>query len=166
MNSLSPRDTDDTLNGGAWADVLSGGDHNDLLLGGPSNDSLFEGSGNGTLTGGTGNDHITGGTGADRFVFGPTSNGGANVSDTVLDFTRSQSDKLAFDATAFAPDTTIAQILANTTTTVTLTREGGGSVRIDGGHRPRGREPDVGLIHGKTARHCTEPGHYSMLTRT
>jgi Ca2+-binding RTX toxin-like protein len=133
--SLTGGDGNDTLDGGAWADVLFGGNQNDSLLGGASNDSLFGGTGLDTLTGGTGNDQITGGDGADRFVFGTTANAGATGSDTVLDFTRAQADKLAFDTTAFAPGTTLAQILANHTTVsgggTTITFDGG-SVRVDG----------------------------------
>jgi Ca2+-binding RTX toxin-like protein len=100
----------DYLNGGNSADVLFGGAGNDVLYGGSGNDqlngdagndqlyggagadSLFGGAGADRLHGGTGNDQMTGGTGADSFLFRQ-----GDGSDTVVDFTQGQGDRMIID---------------------------------------------------------------------
>jgi Ca2+-binding RTX toxin-like protein len=66
-----------TLTGSGLADSLTGGTGDDTLVGGAGND---------TLVGGAGVDSLTGGLGADTFVL--------TGSDTVVDFTSTQSDKV------------------------------------------------------------------------
>ncbi len=79
-------DGDDLVTGSAVANQLEGG------LG---NDTLVAGAGNDVLVGGIGADKLTGGLGADRFDFNTLAELGlGRTSDTVLDFNKTQGDKL------------------------------------------------------------------------
>lgn len=92
-------DGDDTLDGGNGDDTLDGGNGNDTLLGGAGNDILIGGAGNDTLIGGPGRDSLTGGAGADRFVFAPGDlSSNVTQTDVILDFTRSDGDKIDLSA--------------------------------------------------------------------
>ncbi|MBR0556583.1 calcium-binding protein [Ciceribacter sp. L1K23] len=99
-NTLSGNTGNNTLTGLAGNDTLNGNAGNDTLLGGIGNDTMNGGSGNDRLTGGTGADTLTGGTGADRFVFTSLSDSTVSSSgrDTILDFSRSQGDKIDLSA--------------------------------------------------------------------
>lgn len=89
----------DTLNGREGNDWLIGGGGDDILNGEADNDRLQGGIGVDTLDGGVGSDTYEGGLGADTFVF---RNIGGGV-DAVFDFSSAQGDKLAFQASDFAP---------------------------------------------------------------
>lgn len=81
----------DFLLGDAGNDYLYGGDNNDVLLGGAGDDHLYGEQGDDVLYGGAGNDVLSGGMNADIFVF--EEYGDQNV-DTILDYSRSQNDKI------------------------------------------------------------------------
>jgi Ca2+-binding RTX toxin-like protein len=86
----------DFLAGGNGKDTLIGGSGNDKLIGGKGNDQLVGGVGNDALVGGNGADKLIGGAGADAFVFSSTKDS-TSVStgrDTIVDFSRSQGDKI------------------------------------------------------------------------
>lgn len=87
----------DSLDGGAGDDILLGWDGNDYLSGANGNDIIKGQVGNDTLAGGSGNDRLTGGVGADTFVFYSPSDG----IDTILLFTKSESDKIQVSASGF-----------------------------------------------------------------
>ena len=120
-NSLQGLGGADTLDGQAGDDTLEGGDHDDLLYGGSGADDLV---------GGAADDVLVGGEGADRFLF--TAGTGA---DTIVDFLRMEGDTLVFQADAFAPGTTTADVLALFATVAdgaTTIAFQGGSVRLEG----------------------------------
>ncbi len=123
---LMANDTNSTLEGGWGNDTLIGGDGNDvlgagvvslwqhpdenLLQGGAGNDTLWGAAENDTLIGGAGNDTLepnggknllVGGSGKDVFEFGhgaPTVPGRIVGENTILDFTRSDGDKIDISA--------------------------------------------------------------------
>jgi Ca2+-binding RTX toxin-like protein len=74
-----------TLNGAGGADEIDGGAGNDKLYGYAGKDKLI---------GGTGKDTLTGGTDADLFVFRNAAESKGATVDTILDFSRSQKDKI------------------------------------------------------------------------
>jgi len=97
---------DDQLDGGAdndrlfgegGFDQLSGGDGADFLDGGVQDDVLIGGRGNDLLLGNLGADQLTGGDNADAFTFGAASHG----SDTILDFSVAEADKISIFAAGF-----------------------------------------------------------------
>ncbi len=98
----------DTILGGAGADTMDGSSGNDSLRGGTENDSIIGGSGNDLLfgdggadllEGGSGVDTLTGGTEADIFRFGYSDTGliSAAAADRIVDFSRTQGDKIELD---------------------------------------------------------------------
>ncbi|MBR0556581.1 calcium-binding protein [Ciceribacter sp. L1K23] len=99
-NVITGNTGNNTLSGAGGNDILRGSNGNDSLLGGSGNDRLEGGSGNDRLTGGAGSDKLYGGTGADRFVFTSLSDSTVSSSgrDTILDFSRSQGDKIDLSA--------------------------------------------------------------------
>jgi Ca2+-binding RTX toxin-like protein len=84
---------DDTLFGDEGNDTLSGSAGNNWLLGGKGNDTIAGGFGNDKLSGQSGNDILLGGPGADDFI---GSFKYKNDTDTILDYSRDQGDKLVF----------------------------------------------------------------------
>ncbi|MCS3457768.1 putative Zn-binding protein involved in type VI secretion [Aeromonas sp. BIGb0405] len=86
---------DDILFGQGGNDELSGDAGNDALYGGTGNDTLSGGLGNDILTGGLGNDILKGDAGSDAFTWlkGDTV-AGSVAKDYVLDFSKSEGDKL------------------------------------------------------------------------
>ena len=123
---LYGNDGDDTLEGGGGSDRLDGGDGADLLLGGGGDDHIYGDDGNDALTGGDGDDRLDGGAGEDT-LYGDagddrldggdgddtlsgadgtdtlTGGAGADIfmlgsdSDTVVDFTPNDGDKIRMD---------------------------------------------------------------------
>ena len=83
---------DDFIYGDAGGDTLYGELGNDRLEGGAGNDTLYGGDGNDTLYGGLGDDTLVGGTGADTFLY--VEPGDSLASDTILDFSAAQGDKI------------------------------------------------------------------------
>ncbi len=102
----------DTIIGGPGDDILFGGLGNDVLDGGAGNDHLFGGNGDDILYGGGGANVLVGGAGADIFRLGtPETYGGALVgatelsvgSDTLVDFSIAEGDRLDFSLIAAQP---------------------------------------------------------------
>lgn len=102
------------LNGNKGANILDGQAGNDSLFGGLGMDVLKGGDGNDWLSGGNGSDSMTGGLGADLFVF----NKGFGT-DTITDFSASQSDRARLDHTLWSGTLTEAQVIAQFAHTVT-----------------------------------------------
>ncbi len=90
----------DTLKANGGADKVQGGAGADKLYGAGGNDRLEGGDANDFLWGGTGNDTLQGGAGADRFYFDTALNSTSNK-DVILDFNRSQGDKIYLDNDIF-----------------------------------------------------------------
>lgn len=80
------------IQGSGKADRLQGTTRDDVILGLGKNDRITGGVGSDTLVGGAGKDTLAGGAGADRFVYSNRNQGG----DRILDFSRSDGDKIAF----------------------------------------------------------------------
>jgi len=80
-------------------DTLNGEAGDDWLIAGNGKDKLHGGSGNDVLNGGLGRDVLGGGTGADLFLFVvPEESPLASSSrDVIVDFSRSQRDKIQLD---------------------------------------------------------------------
>lgn len=113
-NELHGFDGDDKITGAAGDDKLSGGNGNDNLSGGAGNDTLTGDAGDDKLTADEGNDSVLGGAGADTIEGGlgaDTIGGGAggdmflfrdgtitNTPDLILDFSRSEGDKISLRA--------------------------------------------------------------------
>jgi Ca2+-binding RTX toxin-like protein len=101
-DTLSGGSGADELWGGAGADQLSGGTGNDRLMGDHDgsltsqqlSDTLSGGEGNDTLSGGGGGDQLTGGGDADVFQFEHQNDLTLTNSDSILDFSRAQGDKI------------------------------------------------------------------------
>ncbi|MEZ9950565.1 tandem-95 repeat protein [Vibrio breoganii] len=85
---------DDILDGGSDDDILFGQGGNDILTGGSGDDLLLGGSGDDILIGGMGEDIMTGGTGADTFVWSQSDLRVFNETDTIIDFSIEDGDKL------------------------------------------------------------------------
>ncbi|MCH2066925.1 MAG: M10 family metallopeptidase C-terminal domain-containing protein [Shimia sp.] len=98
-DTLSGGSGNDTLSGGNDADLLNGNTGSDTLLGGSGNDTLLGGGGDDVLDFGAGNDIGDGGLGADIFVFST----GVGASNTVNNFSSTESDILQLDDLLWAP---------------------------------------------------------------
>jgi Ca2+-binding RTX toxin-like protein len=89
----------DLLTGGRFIDRMNGGSENDRLSGLAGKDELDGGAGNDRLTGGIGADKLTGGLNADRFEFLAVADSRtAGGRDTIVDFSRSQGDRIVLSA--------------------------------------------------------------------
>ncbi|MFC7537886.1 calcium-binding protein [Sphingomonas sp. GCM10030256] len=92
-------------NGNAAANSITGNEAANKLSGLGGDDQLFGLGGNDLLRGGPGRDTMTGGIGADRFMFstGDFSGTTTSTSDSIVDFSRAQRDRIdlkAVDANA------------------------------------------------------------------
>ncbi|WP_068954369.1 calcium-binding protein [Pararhizobium polonicum] len=116
-DKLSGGEGGDRLNGGLDADTLDGGLGGDNLWGDSGDDGLYGrrgddilsgGDGNDRLIGGIGADEVRGGLGADRFILTilADSSVASPGRDLVLDFARTQGDKL--DVSLLDANTTLA----------------------------------------------------------
>jgi Ca2+-binding RTX toxin-like protein len=90
---------------------IAGNSGNNVLSGSIGNDTLIGNEGNDTLTGDQGNDILTGSSGADFFNYKTNRayNGADIGSDTILDFSRTQGDKLIVGKTTFG----LASVVGN-----------------------------------------------------
>jgi len=125
VNTLTGGSKADNITGGAYKDVLVGGLGADTITGGAGNDSLTGEGGNDVLLGGDGDDTISGGTGDDSIDGGAgndyiTTGGDA---DTVEG--GAGNDRFAVatisDSTRVTDSAGTADILANTTATMSVT---------------------------------------------
>ncbi len=108
-DTLNGGANDDRLFGGRGDDILRGDDGNDRLLGEDGNDSLFGGDGADFLKGAKGNDNLTGGLGPDVFDFS-MSIGSRNGTDTIMDFSLLETDKLSFSDVRNAGGSSVVDI--------------------------------------------------------
>lgn len=103
---------DDALYGGDGGDQMIGGRGDDALLGEAGKDTLKGGDDLDTLTGGLGKDKLEGDKHADRFVFASAAESGARdkARDVIVDFTRSDGDKVDLTALGITDFDAQAQI--------------------------------------------------------
>ena len=93
-NTAQGGSSDDVINGQAGSERLQGAGGDDVLIGGTGADSL---------NGGSGHDRLIGQGGSDHYLF----DSGASFSaagfgvDVVMDFARSDNDRLVLDKTSF-----------------------------------------------------------------
>jgi trimeric autotransporter adhesin len=89
--------------GNTLANLITGNSGNNELNGASENDTLIGGAGNDTLIGGIANDRLSGGLGADRFAYnsGATFSGADFGSDRIVDFSRTEGDKITLGKTTF-----------------------------------------------------------------
>lgn len=110
--------------GNSIDNTITGNFGNNLLSGSIGNDTLIGNEGNDTLSGDQGNDILTGGIGADFFNYKTNrAYDGADIgSDTILDFSRTQGDKLILGKTTFGLASVIGSSfsVASEFTSVTL----------------------------------------------
>lgn len=114
-NILNGWGGEDHVVGGGGSDLITGGEGGDLLRGdgsvgviGPGGDDQLFGDGgddiihgdggDDLLEGGAGGDFLSGEAGADTFVYTSLADSVLGASDTILDFSRLQGDKLDFAA--------------------------------------------------------------------
>ena len=97
-SNKSPTAGDDALTGAASNDKLLGLAGNDTLDGAMGDDVLNGGVGNDVLIGGAGKDKLTGGAGADTFKFASANESTFWGMDTIIDFKKSQGDKIDLSA--------------------------------------------------------------------
>ena len=116
-------DGNDTLYGEGGFDVLEGGSGDDTLYGGEGDDSLVGDLGDDTLNGGNGSDLLIGVGGADIFVLNTADSG----TDTIIDFTPDDGDKIRMEAFTGAIPATIEAFL-----TAANLRVEKGHIRADG----------------------------------
>lgn len=97
-NELRGGEGGDTLFAEGGSDKLFGGDGADRIFGREGNDTIDAGAGDDIINGEGDGDTITGGTGADTFIYNffGFSTSAAGDTDRILDFTRSEGDKLDF----------------------------------------------------------------------
>ncbi|WP_182083849.1 calcium-binding protein [Aureimonas sp. ME7] len=110
---------DDQLFGNLGNDALYGNLGNDLLHGGQGQDYLDGGQGDDTIYGDRGDDTLRGGLGADVFAFDPD-----NGSDTVVDFSYAEGDRLSLGGRAYYLGSVDGQAF--------LQLDGGGTILLSG----------------------------------
>jgi hypothetical protein len=76
-------------------DTVFGRDGNDTIQGMAGDDDLYGEGGNDVLIGGTGADRLTGGLGKDQFTYNSVSESTGALRDLIMDFSRSQGDKIS-----------------------------------------------------------------------
>lgn len=72
------------------------------MIGGYGDDLLYGEAGADTLTGGNGADTLIGGTEADLYYFGSSDMGVGVAADHIVDFSRTQGDKIEFNISGIA----------------------------------------------------------------
>jgi RTX calcium-binding nonapeptide repeat (4 copies) len=75
--------------GSGFADTITGSSGANVLIGGAGND---------TLTGGGAADTLTGGSGSDKFVYLSASDSTSSATDTIMDFSHAEGDKIDVSA--------------------------------------------------------------------
>lgn len=89
--------------GNALNNQITGNSGNNEIIGGSGEDILIGGAGNDILTGGVDNDRLSGGLGADKFTYntGVVFSGTDFGSDRIIDFNRTQGDKILLGKKTF-----------------------------------------------------------------
>ncbi|HET9639166.1 MAG TPA: hypothetical protein VFP12_08155 [Allosphingosinicella sp.] len=97
-DSISATSTNVALRTSDEEDIVFGRDGHDTIQGMAGDDDLYGEAGNDVLTGGAGADRLTGGLGKDNFTYNLVSDSTAALRDQILDFSRSQNDKISLSA--------------------------------------------------------------------
>ncbi|MET1111879.1 MAG: cadherin domain-containing protein [Allosphingosinicella sp.] len=97
-DSISATSTNVALRTSNEEDVVYGRDGHDNIQGMAGDDDLYGEAGNDVLTGGAGADRLTGGLGKDDFTYTSVSDSTVSSRDQILDFSRSQGDKISLSA--------------------------------------------------------------------
>jgi len=87
--------------GNVLSNLINGNSAANELRGEAGNDSLDGKAGNDLLDGGAGRDLLTGGSGADRFRFATAGGFGTAQADRIIDFSRSEGDRIELSRSAF-----------------------------------------------------------------
>ena len=89
--------------GNVLANLVTGNSGNNELKGASGDDTLIGGAGNDTINGGSANDRLIGGLGADKFSYnsGIAFSGADFGSDLIVDFSRTEGDKIVLGKTTF-----------------------------------------------------------------
>jgi hypothetical protein len=104
-DSISPSVSNPALRTTAAEDTVYAQGGNDMVEAGAGEDRIDAGAGNDTLVGGAHADQLIGGSGADLFVYTSTADSKAGAADQILDFSRSQGDRIhlgSIDANPYA----------------------------------------------------------------
>lgn len=97
-DSISATSTNIALRTSNEEDVVFGREGHDTIQGMAGDDELNGEAGNDTLTGGAGADRLSGGLGKDTFTYNLVSDSTSASRDQILDFSRSQGDKISLSA--------------------------------------------------------------------
>lgn len=97
-DTISATSTNVALRTSNEEDNVLGRDGHDNIQGMAGDDDLNGEGGNDTLIGGAGADRLTGGLGKDTFTYNSVSESTATSRDLILDFSRSQGDKISLSA--------------------------------------------------------------------
>jgi len=97
-DSISATSTNVALRTSNEEDLVYGRDGHDTIQGMAGDDDLYGEAGNDVLIGGAGADRLTGGLGKDTFTYNLVSDSTAASRDQILDFSRSQNDKISLSA--------------------------------------------------------------------
>jgi hypothetical protein len=97
-DSISATSTNVALRTSNEEDTVFGRDGHDNIQGMAGDDDLYGESGNDVLVGGAGADRLSGGLGKDTFTYNLVSDSTAASRDQILDFSRSQGDKISLSA--------------------------------------------------------------------
>jgi Ca2+-binding RTX toxin-like protein len=97
-DSISSTSTNPALRTSSAEDVVYGRDGHDNIQGMAGDDDLYGEGGNDVLIGGTGGDRLTGGLGKDQFTYNSLSESMGTARDLIMDFSRSQGDKISLSA--------------------------------------------------------------------
>ncbi|HEX9965438.1 MAG TPA: cadherin domain-containing protein [Allosphingosinicella sp.] len=97
-DSISATSTSASLRTSNEEDTVFGRDGHDTIQGMAGDDEIHGENGNDTLVGGAGSDRLTGGLGKDQFTYNSVSDSTAAARDMILDFSRSQGDKISLTA--------------------------------------------------------------------
>ncbi|HEX8241709.1 MAG TPA: cadherin domain-containing protein [Allosphingosinicella sp.] len=97
-DTISATSTNVALRTSNEEDVVFGRDGHDTIYGMAGDDDLYGEAGNDVLIGGAGADRLTGGLGKDTFTYGSLSESTSASRDMIMDFSRSQGDKISLSA--------------------------------------------------------------------
>jgi hypothetical protein len=97
-DSISATSSNAALRTSNEEDLVFGRDGHDTIQGMAGDDELYGEAGNDVLVGGAGADKLLGGLGKDQFTYNALSESTAAARDLIMDFSRSQGDKISLSA--------------------------------------------------------------------